>query len=680
MNLYFRLDVPAGGDTAALCDDLNALAFVELAEPEARPMPAPFDLPPLTPDLSGSQYYREPAPAGIGALDPVVVPGGDGTGTTVVDVEYSWRLDHEDLELPPTAVISAGTPIDPFNNPDHGTAVLGEIGSLGNAYGMTGAAPGATLLFARRTVEFGYSVDLAISEATSALEPGDVILLEQQTCVCGRACTPQCVGCGPVEWQQVNYDAISLATSLGVTVVEAAGNGSVQLMPGMLGPFDRNVRDSGAILVGAGDPFHKRLFFSSHGSRVDLQAWGTRVATTGYGDLFNPGDPRQRYTSGFNGTSSASPMVAAAAAAVQGALVSGGGDPLDPLPLRTLLSLTGTPQNACDPPAEKIGPFPDIPAALGLAVCADGLDNDKDGLVDGLDPGCATGSEDPPPQCDDGVDNDGDGRSDLADGDCSLAADPSEWSLRPGDVLIADSGPFDDRPGGVSQLLRVDPVSGFQTALARPREVSDATALALLLDGRLLGLDFSPARVFEIDPASPGVSLIGGCAGRAWGFAEEAAGTLVFTDSERASVQRFDPVSGVQSTVSSFGSLVLPRGIQVEADGSLVVADGVTPPKVLRIAPDTGAQTVLSSGGLLSQPRALAIEGAAPSSWPIWASWCASTPRVVRSRSCRAAETSPPSAESPSTTARGISSPPSEGSRAPRRRWCASTRRRERRT
>ncbi|MFI5215157.1 MAG: hypothetical protein ACHQ3O_01330, partial [Candidatus Limnocylindria bacterium] len=39
LNLYFRLDVPPDVDTAALCDELNALPFVELAEPDARPMP-----------------------------------------------------------------------------------------------------------------------------------------------------------------------------------------------------------------------------------------------------------------------------------------------------------------------------------------------------------------------------------------------------------------------------------------------------------------------------------------------------------------------------------------------------------------------------------------------------------------------------------------------------------------
>ena len=302
--------------------------------------------------------------------------------------------------------------------------------------------------------------------------------------------------------------------------------------------------------------------------------------------------------------------MAAAALAVQGAQIGVSGNPLDPVSLRSLLTLTGDPQDECDSPAEKIGTFPNLPAALGLTSCNDGLENDGDGVIDGQDPDCAGGSE-VSPQCSDGADNDGDGRSDLADGDCTNAGDPSEWSLRPGDVLVADIRVFEDRPGKFSQSLRVDPVSGFQTALTHPREVSDAVALGLVPGGRLLGLDFASSRVFEIDPAAQSVSYLGGCAQRAWGFAPEEAGTIVFTDSAGASVLRFDPVSGAQTTVSNGGSLRFPRGIQVEADGSLVVVEpgvGAIPPKLVRINPGTGRQSVLSSGGLLNQPRGLGLE------------------------------------------------------------------------
>jgi hypothetical protein len=61
----------------------------------------------------------------------------------------------------------------------------------------------------------------------------------------------------------------------------------------------------------------------------------------------------------------------------------------------------------------------------GDPSCSDGIDNDGDGLIDQLDPGCQS-PEGPPnhPSCSDGIDNDGDGLVDLADPDCQPGAGP----------------------------------------------------------------------------------------------------------------------------------------------------------------------------------------------------------------------------------------------------------------
>ena len=42
------------------------------------------------------------------------IPGWDGAGTTAVDIEYAWTLDHEDLGLPPGTNIDPGTLHNPF--------------------------------------------------------------------------------------------------------------------------------------------------------------------------------------------------------------------------------------------------------------------------------------------------------------------------------------------------------------------------------------------------------------------------------------------------------------------------------------------------------------------------------------------------------------------------------------
>lgn len=69
------------------------------------------------------------------------------------------------------------------------------------------------------------------------------------------------------------------------------------------------------------------------------------------------------------------------------------------------------------------------------AQCADGIDNDQDGLSDAEDPGCFDANDDdetdplpPPPaaQCADGLDNDGDSKVDLDDPGCSDANDNNE--------------------------------------------------------------------------------------------------------------------------------------------------------------------------------------------------------------------------------------------------------------
>lgn len=362
LNLYFTIPVPPGADAAAVMARLAELPIVEFAEPEPLPVPPPVDLAPPTPDLTAQQGYRAAPPGGIGVF-PASVAGGDGLNMRIVDIEYSWVLNHEDLELPASVNIDSSPAWDPFpgDQGNHGTAVLGEIAGRTNAYGVVGIAPRTEVRIApAATYAFGYSVARAISLATAALRAGDVILLEQQASVCGTSAY------GPVEWSQAVYDAIATATALGIVVVQAAGNGAVNLDgAGCGGRFTRSVRDSRAIIVGAGNPATgARLSFSTWGSRVDAQGWGSGVATTGYGDAFNPGDVRQRYTRSFSGTSSASPIVAGAVLALQGALKAQGLRVATPLEMRSALAETGTPQSG----SEHIGPLPNLPAALPWLV------------------------------------------------------------------------------------------------------------------------------------------------------------------------------------------------------------------------------------------------------------------------------------------------------------------------
>ena len=141
--------------------------------------------------------------------------------------------------------------------------------------------------------------------------------------------------------------------------------------------------DSGAIIVGAGSntTSHDKLSFSTYGSRVNVQGWGTSVFTLGYGNFAQyGGDWDQSYTSTFSGTSSASPFIASAAVILQQAALDRTGTILTPLQLRDHLIQTGKPQGS----GGNIGPFPDLEVAidaLGELMLPDIKANGSDGPI-----------------------------------------------------------------------------------------------------------------------------------------------------------------------------------------------------------------------------------------------------------------------------------------------------------
>jgi len=369
LNAWYEIRLKPGTDPVAFTEALRALDHVEVAELAPVPAPAPA----ITPDLEGNQDYLEPATDGVDAEYAWTIPGGDGTSVIIYDVEYSWNQNHEDLSAASAVamLVSPGTsPVDPFSNDNHGTAVLGEMIADNDGRGVTGIAWGAGIGLVPANTTAGYNPANAILLAVADGQAGDVILIEQQYWVCGFPSSGSRFG--PLEWIQSVFDAIQTATANGFIVVEAAGNGFVDLdAPGCLSRFDRDVRDSGAIIVGAGGSpsggeDRERLGFSSYGSRVDVQGWGEDVFTTGYGSGYqNPDDPSNPnfwYAGGFNGTSSASPIVAGTAASLQGVALARDGVPLDAATVMDLLISTGSPQlrNL----SENIGPRPDLRAAI----------------------------------------------------------------------------------------------------------------------------------------------------------------------------------------------------------------------------------------------------------------------------------------------------------------------------
>jgi hypothetical protein len=366
LGLYFEVEAADADDARSLVARLNALDAVELAYPRELPAPPPGDILPVTADFTTNQAYRAAPPNGVDAATMLATTGATGAGLRVLDIEWGWRFDHEDLgKLRPPSLV--GPPIAQPAYNDHGLAVIGEICADADGYGMTGLTPDVEVFVATDFPAAGYSVAAAILVGLPVLRAGDVMLLEAQTQ------TP--LGLGPTEWVQADFDAIFIATGLGVVTVEAAGNGGVNLdSPVLGGLFNTSVRDSGAIIVGASNGASlSRASFSCYGARIDANGWGANVASTGYGDLATVGgDVRQTYTATFNGTSSASPIVTSAVLAVRGAakaqLDAAAAAALDAFAIRALLRAHGTAL-----PGAAIGRRPDAGALLSAAGVLRGL-------------------------------------------------------------------------------------------------------------------------------------------------------------------------------------------------------------------------------------------------------------------------------------------------------------------
>ncbi len=380
LTLYWRLDLRQHpGLVEVVAARLNRLAEVDLAYRELAatdPQTAAMD----GKDFAEDQGYLSDAPMGIGASWAwKSLPAAPSPAFTICDLEQGWVLGHDDLKYP-NAQPLVGTPLCGANRDadepgcgHHGTAVLGILVATGSSsLGIKGAAAGLGSLkvashykaknggakFAGTNGHVAEAILLVLN--AKALTTGDVLLLEVQR------------GHLPAEVDEADFDAIRLASGLGVIVVEAAGNGGFDFDaygdPSIGRSLHRGspaFRDSGAILVGAaraGLP-HDRALFSNYGSRLDCFGWGESVTTCGYGDLAGSHD-NDYYTNRFSGTSSASAIVAGAAALLQSVHQACTGMQLEPRAIREILadSTTGTRQGPNVP--GNIGVMPDLKAIV----------------------------------------------------------------------------------------------------------------------------------------------------------------------------------------------------------------------------------------------------------------------------------------------------------------------------
>ncbi|HDR3345821.1 TPA: S8 family serine peptidase [Bacillus cereus] len=332
----------------------------------------PYDEPRLT-----RQGYLEPAPLGINAPYAWSINGGDGKGTTFVDMEYGWLLSHEDLVNQKIELMSGQNKSE---HHDHGTSVLGIVSAEDNNIGGIGIAPKAKVKVVSQIRDNGtYNTADAILSAVNNMQAGDILLLEAQATYDGYGDKNYF----PVEVKPDIFDAIRMGTNKGIIIIEAGANGGNDLDQfrdrngkQVLNRNSPDFKDSGAIMVGAASARvpHKRSYFSNYGSRVDVYGWGNAVDTT---DAKPSEFITNLYTSSFAGTSSASPIIAGAAASIQGIAKNNKGKVYTPSQLRNILSDPSTGTKSKDSISDKIGVLPDLKAILSKLGFSPNLGNDS---------------------------------------------------------------------------------------------------------------------------------------------------------------------------------------------------------------------------------------------------------------------------------------------------------------
>ncbi|AUT74005.1 S8 family serine peptidase [Paraburkholderia hospita] len=302
----------------------------------------------------------QPSPNGVDAVYAWDVAGGSGDGARVADIESGWLLTHEELIGARVRKLSVfGSALV-----DHGTGVVGIVAGSDNGVGTIGIAPGAAVDLVTEDRGGVANRAAAIAVATANLSSGDILLIEG-----ALPFTPTPEPAILVEFDPAVQAAIGIAVGRGITVIEPAGNGGVDLdqFPFLAHTRPDSLTFSGAIVVGAGEfsgpPSDQwARTFSSFGSRVDCFAAGAAIRA--------PAASAPNAYQSFSGTSGASAIIAASAALLQSMTRAATGGTLLPADVRRLFRSASLGVLPDDPLGARIGAMPDlrkIIRAQGLA-------------------------------------------------------------------------------------------------------------------------------------------------------------------------------------------------------------------------------------------------------------------------------------------------------------------------
>jgi hypothetical protein len=340
LSLFFAICFPDGvasDELDSAVAQLNQTSFVEAAaraNDAQRAGVVPQNL----------QGYLDDSDTGLRINAVHNLPGGGGSGVQVLVVDdYDFDRKHPDFQRADgtciVAALTAPAPTAVISSVNHSTAVLSVVQSV---------APDVDLLYAgtKRPMGSADTADVFQAMVIAALQAksSDVItcsLVWQPTLnmdIGNGAHMPEPAQV-PMEHDFALVSLLRLLQSRGVTVAVAAGNGvvSTQTALDLDAHSEVQLRNTGAIVVGGLEPVYdlatppplfpptslKRWTSTTFGDRITCSTWADGFAaaqdsgsTPPYGNV--------------NGTSFATPMIAAGVACLQAVALAKTGSALSP--------------------------------------------------------------------------------------------------------------------------------------------------------------------------------------------------------------------------------------------------------------------------------------------------------------------------------------------------------------
>ncbi|EJM72696.1 S8 family serine peptidase [Pseudomonas sp. GM55] len=295
-----------------------------------------------TPDFSSMQGYLD-EPLGMNVRNAWNSESHPGYYATVRHLDFGIYRNHEDLSGQRITVVNSRPETEDCN---HGTASTGCI--------VAGKADGRGVAGVAHDCRFYFYDTGDTAQIVADFNPGDIVSFDIQL----GALTGHLV---PFVHNKTIWDYVGHCVKGGAVVVFAAGNGGLNLKLNPL--IFRNYGNNGALMVGAcGSASELRHSFSNFNLYGALNSWGDNVTTTGYGELQDYEGNDRDYTQYYDGTSSATPLVAGALACIQSYVKSHHNVYLNCQEMLALVSASGYQKSA--ERREGIGARPNVAAAI----------------------------------------------------------------------------------------------------------------------------------------------------------------------------------------------------------------------------------------------------------------------------------------------------------------------------